>query len=158
MIPLSRVRATKLADGSQVPTLIEALATLVGLEVFVEAKTLPPEADPDLLDVLRTNGLGRFAVHAFDHRIIGRLHRANPDLRLGVLSCSYPIDPIRQVKDAGATTLWQEASLIDSALVAACRNEEIALIAWTVNDRAEAHRLTELGVDGLCGNWPERLR
>jgi glycerophosphoryl diester phosphodiesterase len=32
------------------------------------------------------------------------------------------------------------------------------VFAWTVNSRRDAERLTALGVAGLCGNWPERLR
>lgn len=157
-MPLSRVRATRLADGSPVPTLEAALQVLAGLEVFVEAKTLPPEADAALLALLRAHDPNRSAVHAFDHRVIARLRCADPDVRLGVLSGSYPVDPVRQVRDAGATMLWQEGYLIDAPLVAACRTEGIALIAWTVNEAAEGARLAELGVDGLCGNWPERLR
>ncbi len=157
-LSLSRVRATPLADGSPIPTLAEALGVLAELDVFVEAKNLPPESDADLLALLRDHGLQRLAVHAFDHRVIARLRSADDEIRLGVLSSSYPIDPIRQVLDAGATTLWQEASLIDPALVSACHREGISLHAWTVNDTLEARRLAALGVDGLCGNWPERLR
>jgi glycerophosphoryl diester phosphodiesterase len=157
-LPLSTVRATLLADGSPIPTLAEALVVLAELDVFVEAKSLPPESDADLLALLRDHGLQRLAIHAFDHRVIARLRRADAEIRLGVLSSSYPIDPIRQVLDAGATTLWQEAYLIDAALVAACHREGISLNAWTVNDTLEAHRLAILEVDGLCGNWPERLR
>lgn len=156
--PLSRVCATRLADGSPVPTLAAALAVLARLEVFVEAKTLPPAADAALLALLHAHGPDRSSVHAFDHRVIARLHRADPGLRLGVLSRSYPVDPVQQVRDAGAAMLWQEAYLIDAPLVVACHDAGIALIAWTVNEAAEAQRLAELGVDGLCGNWPARLR
>lgn len=156
--PLSRVCATRLADGSPVPTLAAALAVLARLEVFVEAKTLPPAADAALLALLSAHGSDRSSLHAFDHRVIARLHRADPGLRLGVLSRSYPVDPVQQVRDAGAAMLWQEGYLIDAPLVVACHDAGIALIAWTVNEAAEAQRLADLGVDGLCGNWPERLR
>ena len=155
---LSRVRATALSDGSQVPTLDEALQTLAGLTAFVEAKGLPPEGDEPLLALLRGYGLERCAIHAFDHRVIARLRHRDGDVQLGVLSSSYPIDPVDQVTRSGATMLWQEAHLIDAALVAGCGAAGIAVIAWTVNDAAEAQRLAGLRVDGLCGNWPERLR
>jgi len=157
-VPLSRVCATKLADGSRVPTLEAALDVLSGLEVFVEVKALPPEADAAILALLSQHGQQRSSIHAFDHRIVARLRRANPAVRLGVLSRSYPVAPVHQVTQAGATMLWQEAHLIDAPLVEACRAGGIALIAWTVNDAAEAQRLADLGVDALCGNWPERLR
>ena len=157
-LPLSRVRATRLADGSSIPTLEEASNALAGLELFVEAKGLPASADAALVAQLNSHCGAKWHVHAFDHRIIARLSRVLDPTSLGVLSASYPVDPTGPVQNAGARTLWQQADLIDAALVAACHTADIAMIAWTVNDRDQAKALTALGVDGLCGNWPERLR
>jgi hypothetical protein len=56
-------------------------------------------------------------VHSFDHRIIARLGGVHPGLRRGVLSASYPVDPAGPMSSAGATVLWQEATLIDAELV-----------------------------------------
>jgi glycerophosphoryl diester phosphodiesterase len=75
-----------------------------------------------------------------------------------VLSASYPVDPAGQMLGAGATVLWQAASLIDAELVAAIHRTGGEIIAWTVNDSAAARALAALGVDALCGNFPERLR
>ena len=47
--------------------------------------------------------------------------------------------------------------MIDQALVDAVHAAGIQLIAWTVNDPAAAARLARMGVDGLCGNYPDRL-
>lgn len=148
-----------LRDGTPVPTLEEVLAAFPGLELFIEAKALPPAADETLLRLIAgAPAPARCHVHAFDHRIIARLHERAPALSLGVLSTSWPVDPVGPVLAAGAGTLWMEWSLIDRELVSRCHAEGIAVIAWTVNGVAEAKRLTALGVDGLCGNWPERLR
>ncbi|MGH7523378.1 MAG: glycerophosphodiester phosphodiesterase [Gemmatimonadales bacterium] len=156
--PLSDVRGSRLADGSQVPTLAEALDVLHGLEVFVEVKRLPRHAGSALVAEIQSHPGSSCHVHAFDHRVIARLRHLDAGLPLGVLSSSYAIDPVAQVHDAGATTLWQAASLVDEALVVKCRRDGIALVAWTVNDRAEADRLRRLGVDGLCGDSPAMLR
>jgi len=154
--PMSAVRSARLADGSEIPTLSQALAALGSLEVFVEVKALPRSAGRALLAELGRHR-GRCHVHAFDHRIIARLRHLDAKIPLGVLSRCYPVDPVRQVEEAGASTLWQEAYLIDHALAITCRRSGIALVAWTVNDADEARRLATIGVDGLCGNWPERL-
>jgi glycerophosphoryl diester phosphodiesterase len=156
---LAELRRIRLADGSPVPTLSEVLQVTGGLDVHVEAKTLPPEGDDRLLQLIQEAAHPeRLHVHSFDHRIIARLAARNPALSLGVLSTSYPVDPVGMVLGAGARTLWQERDLIDRDLVERCTQAEIAVIAWTVNDADEAARLTRLGVAGLCGNWPERLR
>lgn len=152
------VQAVTTPAGHQIPTLQASLEVLAGLDVYIEAKSLPPEADGRLMDLIRRHPNPELLhVHAFDHRTIRRLHERAPELSLGVLSSSYPLDPVSQVLMAGAKTLWQEWHLIDEAMVAMCRGAGVEVIAWTVNDAAAAARLAGLGVKGLCGNYPERL-
>ncbi len=158
---LSRVEAAshRLPNGEPVPTLTEALAVLAGLTVWVEVKTLPAVCDAILLDTLaRSPSPTLLGVHSFDHRIVARLGLQRPALRRGALSASYLLDPLAVLDGVGADTLWQDAQLIDEDLVALLHGAQRRVIAWTVNDDPEAERLTRLGVDGLCGNFPDRLR
>lgn len=153
------VRRRRLSNGEPIPLLEEALAVLQGVEVWIELKSLPPTADAALLEAIdRSPEPAHCAVHSFDHRIVARLGARRPGLRRGILSTSYPVDPIGPLLAAGANTLWQEWHLIDPELVAAVQRSGAQLIAWTVDDPGIARRLAELGVDGLCGNFPERLR
>ncbi len=147
-----------LPNGETIPTLAEALAATAGLEVWVELKGLDAGLDDAFLEALGDGDPALIGVHSFDHRIIARLGNRKPDLRRGVLSVSYPVDPVIQMRDAGAQFLWQEWRSIDAELVQQvhCRGREV--IAWTVPDAGAARRLAELGVDALCGNYPDRLR
>jgi glycerophosphoryl diester phosphodiesterase len=146
------VAAARLPDGSPIPTLDEALEAIGPLVAWIEAKGLAASADDRLIGLLRDRDrLDRDQIHAFDHRIVARIARHPKAPGVGVLSSSYPIDPVAAVLDAGARTLWQEWSLIDRALVEGCRAAGIAVIAWTVPP-TEAERLTGLGVAGLCLN------
>jgi glycerophosphoryl diester phosphodiesterase len=155
---LSAVRRHRLSNGEPVPTLAEALAVLPGLDVWVEVKALDTSQDAAVLRVLAEGPEpGRYRVHSFDHRIVARLAKLQPGLEIGVLSASYPLDPIRAAVDAGARTLWQEWPLIDAALMAAATGAGIGVIAWTV-PAEQAHALAALGVSGLCGNHPDALR
>jgi glycerophosphoryl diester phosphodiesterase len=155
----TEARSTRLADGTPPPLLQEALDVLKGLHVWVEVKSLAPEWDRALLDALsRGPEPASYAVHSFDHRIIARLARAEPRLRCGLLSASYPIHPLDIFDDIpAARTLWQQTELIDEALVDTAKANGIEVIAWTVNSDAEARRLARLGVAALCGNHPDRL-
>lgn len=148
------VRDLRLANGEPPPTLDEALvAAGERLAVFVEVKTLPPRFDERLLAALRQgpNPAG-YAVHGFDHRIVQRLGTAAPTLRRGILSASYPIRPLLPLGDAGATTLWQEHTLVDRALADTLHAARYELIVWTADDAAEIERLLAIGVDGVCTN------
>ena len=150
-----------LADGTPPPLLPEALEALRGLEVWVEVKSLAPVWDVALLDALRTGpDPDRYAVHSFDHRIVLRLLRQDPGLSAGILSASYPVQPLAVFDDLppACRTLWQQAGLIDRELVDLARARAIDVIAWTVNSDAEGRRLARLGVAALCGNHPDRLR
>jgi glycerophosphoryl diester phosphodiesterase len=75
-----------------------------------------------------------------------------------LLSASYVLDPVAMLEAAGATTLWQECHLIDPELVAALHHRNREVLAWTANDEAEIERLARLDVDGICGNYPDRIR
>ncbi len=152
--------AQRLPNGEPVPTLAQALGA-IGREcrVFVEVKSLAPQHDPALFATLDAGPApSHYHVHGFDHRIVRRLTARRPGLVGGVLSTSYPLDPWRQLSDAGAQELWQEAQLMDQALVDGAHARGFRVYAWTVDDPARARALTALGVDGLCTNRPDVIR
>ena len=158
-LPASAFREHRLPNGESIPTLDEALALLPGLEVWVELKTLPAGWDERLLAVLDAGPCPeRYGVHAFDHRIIARLGERRPELRRGVLMASYLLDTSPVLRAAGADTLWMETHLIDRELVGDLHVDGFEIIAWTADDRREVRRLSDLGVDAICGNYPDRIR
>ena len=155
---LRAIRAVRLPNGEAIPTLAEALEALAGLRVYVEVKALEARHDRALLGLLAQDPApDRLAVHSFDHRIVARLVRVAPRLHGGILSVSYPVDPAAELLAAGAVAYWMEASMVDRELVETIHGAGGQVIAWTVNDRAQARALAGLGVDGLCGNYPDRL-
>lgn len=157
-LTLAEATAWLLPNGEAVPTLATALNLIGDRDVWVEVKSLPVTYDAALLSALDRGPFpARYAVHSFDHRITARLARLRPHLRLGALMSSRVIDPVTVVRASCATTLWQEWTTIDQALVDAVHAAGMQVIAWTVNDPAAAARLARMGVDGLCGNYPDRL-
>lgn len=156
---LAALQHHRLPNGEPIPTLAATLALLEGLDVWVEVKALPPRADAELLATLASGPTpARYAVHSFDHRIIRRLRDQAPALRLGALQVARPVDALAAARAAGATTLWQERHLVDAELVGAAHRAGMQVIVWTVDDPAEIARLAALGVDGICGNYPDRIR
>jgi glycerophosphoryl diester phosphodiesterase len=158
-LPRTAFHSYRLPNGEPIPTLAEALALLAGLAVWVEVKTLPPDCDSVLLQTLDAGPTpARYAVHGFDHRIVERLGERRPGLHRGVLLASYLLDTLTVLRTAGADTLWMETHLIDQSLVDLVHSAGGKLIAWTANDDAEILRLIRLGVDGVCGNYPDRIK
>jgi glycerophosphoryl diester phosphodiesterase len=155
---LAEATTTLLPNGEPMPTLAGALDLIGDREVWIEVKALPQASDAALLAVLDAGPFpARYAVHGFDHRIIARLGRLRPRLALGALLVARVADPVAVLRAAGATTLWQDWTMIDQELVDVVHGADARLIAWTVNDHAVATRLARMGVDGLCGNYPDRI-
>jgi glycerophosphoryl diester phosphodiesterase len=158
-LSLAEARKTRIRNGEPLPLLTEILGLVGERDVWVEVKSLPAVFDQQLLDVLAAGPApGRYAVHSFDHRIVYRLGEARPSLRRGILLSAYLKDPVSVLRGVGATTLWQEWQLVDLELVNQIHDAGAELIAWTVNELGDLDRMVRLGVDGLCGNYPDRIR
>jgi glycerophosphoryl diester phosphodiesterase len=151
------VRAT-LPNGEFVPLLGEVLDIIGEHDVWVEIKGMAGRFDANLLATLDAGPApDLYAVHSFDHRIVARLGRLRPTLRRGILLASRPVDILPLLPTAGADTLWQARQFIDRELVTTVHDAGAKIIAWTANEEEEIERLAELGVDGICGNFPERI-
>jgi glycerophosphoryl diester phosphodiesterase len=159
LLTLEEVRKVRICNGEPLPLLQEVLELVGDCDVWVELKGLPPAHDGALLAVLGSGPMPeRYAVHSFDHRIVRRLGEAQPALRRGILLSAYLDDPVSALRAVGATTLWQAWEQVDQELVQRVHEAGARVIAWTVNEIGDLERLVRLGVDGLCGNYPDRIR
>jgi glycerophosphoryl diester phosphodiesterase len=159
LLSRAEARQVRIRNGEPLPLLAEVLELVGDREVYVEIKSLPEAHDEELLSVLdRGPAPERYAVHSFDHRIVRRLGTCRPELRRGILLSAYLDDPVAAMSGVGAGTLWQEWQLVDQELVTRVHDAGFSIIAWTVNEIGDMERLARLGVDGLCGNYPDRIR
>jgi glycerophosphoryl diester phosphodiesterase len=158
-LSLSDARQVRLRNGESMPVLAEILELVGERDVWVEVKSLPPTYDSALLAILDQGPAPkRYAIHSFDHRIVYRLGEARPGLKRGILLSAYLRDPVAVMRAAGATVLWQEWQQVDQELVNRVHEAGGIVIAWTVNELGDLDRMARLGVDGLCGNYPDRIR
>jgi glycerophosphoryl diester phosphodiesterase len=158
-LPGAEARQVRIRNGEPLPLLQEVLELLGDLDVWVEVKSLPSAHDQALLEVLDGGPAPhRYAVHSFDHRIVRRLGEERPELPRGILLSAYLDDPVGALRAVGAGTLWQEWQLVDEELVDAVHSAGCRINAWTVNEVGDLEHLVRLGVDGLCGNYPDRIR
>jgi glycerophosphoryl diester phosphodiesterase len=158
-LPHASFSEYRLVNGEPIPTLAQALELLDNQDVWVEIKTMHHDWDKHLFSCLEAAPKNACCgVHSFDHRIVARLGEQQPSLRRGLLLSSYLLNNSQILHGAGADTLWMEASLIDADLVAELHDDGRDVIAWTANEEKDIRRLIELKVDGICGNYPDRIR
>jgi glycerophosphoryl diester phosphodiesterase len=159
LLSRAEARQVRIRNGEPLPLLSEILELVGDRDVYVEIKSLPETHDEELLAVLdRGPAPARYSLHSFDHRIIRRLGSCRPEARRGVLLSAYLADPVAAMRGVGATTLWQEWQQVDRDLVTRVHEAGFTIIAWTVNEIGDLERMARLGVDGLCGNYPDRIR
>jgi glycerophosphoryl diester phosphodiesterase len=158
-LTLAETRQLRIPNGETVPMLAEILELVGDRDVWVEVKGLAAVYDHVLLAVLEKGPAPqRYAVHGFDHRIVHRLGEREPKLRRGILLSAYLRDPVAVMRSVGASTLWQDWQQVDQELVTQVHEAGYTVIAWTVNEIGDLDRMVRLGVDGLCGNYPDRIR
>jgi glycerophosphoryl diester phosphodiesterase len=136
--------------GESIPTLSQVIDAVGGrLKIYCELKGAGTAAPA--LKLLEKLGAAA-AVHAFDHRQVAEARRLIPAIARGVLEASYHIVPTDTMASVDARDLWQDAAMIDRAMVQAAHARGGRVIAWTVDTPDEMRRLAEIGVDGLCTN------
>jgi glycerophosphoryl diester phosphodiesterase len=159
LLTRATARQVRIPNGETLPLLSEILDLVGDRDVWVEVKTLPGIHDQAFMETMdRGPAPHRYAVHSFDHPLIRRLGESRPELRRGILLSDHHDDPVGVMRAVGATTLWQDWRQVDRELVNRVHDAACTLVAWTVNEIGDLERLVRLGVDGLCGNYPDRIR
>lgn len=151
--PLAALRAT---TGAELPTLAEVLR-LVGRRATVYVELKGRGVEGAAVEVIRVSD-ARCAVHSFDHLAVRRCATLAPELPRGALLASRVVEPLAVLGAASASTLWQDWTLLDAALVSEVHAGGGEVVAWTVNEIPLARELVAMGVDAICTDWPGPMR
>jgi len=81
---------------------------------------------------------------------------ARPVVAAGLASLRARLPGItrRRAPELGVSSIWAYHPAVTRRLVHACRDIEVELIAWTVDDTPRMRALAAMGVDGICTNDP----
>lgn len=114
-----------------------------------------------LMGVIAKKGMQeKTMIQSFDFRTLQYLHQKYPTMATVALVEGFDRTPFEgQLDKLGFTpTVYSpNYALVDSNLIVACKQKNIRLIPWTVNDTADMKRMKSLGVDGIITDYPDRL-
>ena len=158
------------------------------VETKISPEAPEESADPEtftraLIKVIRDNGMaGRTTIQSFDWRTLALVQKEAPEIATSYLSSQQQaLDNIqaghredspwtagvrfrdhgsvpKMVKAAGGK-IWSPNYVgLTEPLVKEAKSLGLAVLPWTVNDRAEMERLIDWGVDGIITDYPDRLR
>jgi glycerophosphoryl diester phosphodiesterase len=93
----------------------------------------------------------------FDHRAFGEIGRSWPGLQLGASWKRWERDLLPRSRALGARAVLPNHHGISARRIAQAHDLQLHIIPWTVNHPARIDALRKYGVDGLIGDYPERL-
>lgn len=110
----------------------------------------------DFMD--RIDFTDRITVQSFDMRVLRLLNEQRPEWTLALLTDNL-LTVKQNVKALGFTPeiYSPRHTSVHKLAVKACRELDMKLIPWTVNDPSDMQKLIELGVDGIITDYPDRL-
>lgn len=148
--------------GEVVPTLRQLIRqTPPTLKLFLELKAGSlhyPGIEEDILAVVKEEGaMDRVQVSSFDHHALKRLHDLEPGLPLGMLFTANLLNPVALAQELGCEAIHPTWEWVTEQMVARAHAAGLKVNTWVVNHPFAIARVTQMGVDGIMTDYPERL-
>ncbi|MBU6449411.1 MAG: glycerophosphodiester phosphodiesterase [Rhodospirillales bacterium] len=172
-------------DGARIPALGELLAACPASDFLVEVKTYPdhPEATlapkrlvEEVVRVLQgANRIGATMLCAFDWQVLEAAALLAPALRRCCLTAPETVkrpelwfgktsleasggSVPRAVASTGAMAWAPFHETLGAAGMDEARRLGLTVLAWTVNEAEDIHRMIDLAVDGIISDRPDRVK
>ena len=168
-VDVGRFKSEEFA-GEKIPLLDEVIATIpAGRKLYVEIKC-GPEILPFIEKVIDDSGRrSQIVIIAFDFDTIAAAKKRMPDIGAYWLKGTdkdkatrkyIPHDTglVEKVRSCGLDGLNVHYAGVTKGFSDAVKSVGLKLYVWTVDDPADAIRLTDLKVDGITTNRPGWLR
>ena len=172
----------KFPEQALVRTYKPLLANLIdSVEAYVAAHHLKPvyynietKSSPDgddiyhpkperfvslVMGVIRSKGIaGRVTIQSFDPRTLQVLHKTDPGQTTALLVENRD-GLAKNIERLGFTpAIYSPYYLfVNADLVKEAHERKVAVLPWTVNTESDMKAMSDLGVDGIISDYPDRL-
>ena len=151
---LEEIKRLDAGLGERVPTFEEVLE-VTDLPIYAELKVV--DAAGPLAACIRERGLaGRVTPISFRSEALHRIKQPLPDLAVGLVVSGTLSDPTGALR-VGAALVSTEAAYLNAAFVESCRQADLRVTAWTVNEPEEMQRMIQMKLDGIVTDRPDLL-
>lgn len=148
---------------NEIPTLQEYFDFIKDTDLItnIELKTgifEYPTIEQKTIDMIEKYGLeDRIILSSFNHYTIKRCEQINPKIKRGFLSESWLINYGEYTKKNGASCCHPIYCFLSDDMIKEMHDAGCEINTWTVNEYEDIERLASKGVDGLIGNYPDRM-
>lgn len=160
--PRAYLASLDAGEGEKIPTLWQVMALIGGrCELHIELKGAHTAEPVAVLTRRAEAELGftpaHWVISSFHHPELARFARLRPELRLGALTASLPLELARFAEQLGAWSLNCDVDFVDAELVADAHRRGLKVLVYTVDEPADGRALATMGVDGIFTNRPDRF-
>lgn len=160
---LAELRQLDAGKGQQIPLLeevLEAVNRRAGINIELKgAQTASPTAA--LINrYIRSGGwrYSDFLVSSFNHHELAAIKKIQPEIPIGALICGIPIDYARFAEALRSYSVNPSLDFINAEFVADAHQRGLKVLVYTVNNRADLQRMSDLGVDGVFSDYPDLVK
>lgn len=154
----------KLYSGYAIPTLASILSTIPkNLLINVEIKGESDASwtlEKKLLELIyQYDVLENVLISSFDHRILRNIRMLDEHVRIGVL-LKEAIEDLSSYLDQfqfNAYSIHPPTEIVDAQFVESLKGKGYKIFPYTVNEKNQASRFMELGIDGIITDYPDVL-
>ncbi|HEY9701374.1 MAG TPA: glycerophosphodiester phosphodiesterase family protein [Allocoleopsis sp.] len=148
--------------GEKIPTLEEGLEVLQDIpkHIYIEVKNAHLWEDKDrdnLINIMeKIQVFNKCYIISFDHEFIDKIRAMNKEIKIGYLVAraeEYEHRLLRAIAAQNAIIMTRYNLLLDNPkLLEKTRQENIDIVAWTVDEKEDKQQLIKLGIDRITTN------
>lgn len=160
---LTQLQQLDAGSGQQVPTLWQVLQ-LVNNQTLLNIELKGADTAEPLLELLRkaetelSTDPDKLLISSFNHHLLKQIQNHRPELKLGALTASLPLDYAAFASELGAWSVNCDKGFINRQMVQDAHQRGLQVLVYTVNDEVTAAQMQQLGVDGIFCNYPLEAR
>lgn len=132
------------------------------IEIKVPNAVLPAAYKQRLTDaaikiIAEKNITEQVIIQSFDIEVLEYLHKKYPHIKTSYLISEDPANYIANLKKLSfKPTAYSPAyKFVTSEMIDYCHKNNIQVVTWTVEDKAEIERLKKMGVDAVMSDYPD---
>lgn len=150
--------------GEPIPTLWQVLQRLQHTSLWLNIELKGNNTVALLLALLAKaeHELGfsttRLLISSFNHHLLAAVKQAWPQLKLGALTASLPLDYATFAQQLQAYSVNCDVSFINQAFVDDAKARGLKVYVYTVDQPDDIKRMQQYGVDGIFSNYPAKSR
>ncbi|AWL13227.1 Glycerophosphodiester phosphodiesterase [Saliniradius amylolyticus] len=155
-----KLRELDAGSGERIPTLWEVMTAIHGrCDLNIELKGIQ-----DVIPVLTLVDKAvaeldfrpeQFLLSAFNHHLLFETKRIRPEMQVGALTASCPLDYANFGSVLGAYSVHICMDAVTQPFVEDAHSRGLAVYVYTVDEPEDMHILIDWGVDGIFTNRPD---